>query len=120
MKRITDYFLGVIKAVRPFAIAAACALLIFSSASPALAFGNSSSKPSDGLKQLDRVQQKSEAAVSGGIESNNGARSVQKNASEGLNGVQGRANKGKMKSPSDANATSIEENVEEALEEVTP
>ena len=102
-------------------IACACALLIFSVAAPASAFGNSSSKPSDGVESLGGVRQKSEnAAASDAKGGANSTRSVSKDASEGLNGVQGTANKKDMISPEDTNATTVKAKVEEALEAITP
>lgn len=115
MKRMFSYLSMLAAWVKPTLIAASCALVIFANATPALAFGNSSSKASDGLEQLDKVQQKSENAISS---STSEAKRVVENAKEGLNGVQGKANKAKMVSPNDANGTSIEENIENALEDV--
>ena len=102
-------------------VACACALLIFATATPALAFGNSSSKASDGLESLDGVRDKSEnAAASGAKSSANSTSNVSKNATAGLNGVQGAANKEDMLSPEDANGTTVEDAIEDALEAVTP
>lgn len=125
MKTIFNYvaaaFSSVKKALKPAMIAGACALLIFSVAAPAMAFGNSDSKPSKGLEQLDGIQEKSEnAAASGPKTGANSGSSVTKDANKGLNGVQGAANKENMISPDDANGNSIESNVEDALESVTP
>ncbi|MEO0770063.1 MAG: hypothetical protein AAFY72_11640 [Cyanobacteria bacterium J06649_4] len=120
MKNIRNYFSSLASILRSVAIAAACALVVFSSATPAMAFGNSSSEPSDGLAQMDSVQEKSESTISGAISSDNGTKSVMKNSEKGLNGVQGSANAEKMISPEDANATSVESKIEDALDEVTP
>ncbi|MEL7333847.1 MAG: hypothetical protein AAFN12_16495 [Cyanobacteria bacterium J06560_2] len=118
MKHVRNTFSALLNAIRPLAIAAACALVVFSSATPALAFGGSDSKPSKGLEQLDTVQSKSENAISS-RSAENDTRAVMENSQKGLNGVQGRANKGDMISPSDANATSVETNIKEALEDIT-
>ena len=125
MKFVLNSLSNVIRAslawIKPLAIAAACALLIFSSASPALAFGNSNSKPSEGTAELSNVRQKSErAAASGAKSGENSSSSVRKDANAGLNGVQGDADKENMLNPQNANGTTVEEKVEQALDEVTP
>ncbi|MGD1864107.1 MAG: hypothetical protein ACFB0D_06095 [Phormidesmis sp.] len=107
-----------VSSLRPLMIAAACALVLFANATPAFAFGGSSSSAEKGLEQLGSVQEKSEAAISN--EGKNGTRNVVKNSKEGLNGVQGAANKKDMTSPSDASGNTIEGNIEEALDEMTP
>lgn len=110
---------NLLSALKPMAIAAVCALFLFANATPALAFGNSSSKASDGLEQLDGIQQKSEqAAASGAKAGANSAKSVRKDANRGLNGVQGQANKGDMISPNDANGNTIEGAIEDSLQEI--
>ncbi|NJM95866.1 MAG: hypothetical protein HC800_00420 [Phormidesmis sp. RL_2_1] len=123
MKHVRSYLSALFSALRPLAIAATCALVIFSSSAPALAvwgIGGSDSNPSEGLEKMDTIQEKSEDAITGSIDYANDARSVMKNSQEGLNGVQGAANKENMISPDDTNATTIESKVEEALEEATP
>ena len=120
MKRAYTSFRTLVAKLRPVAIALACALMVFSVATPAMAFGNSSSSPSKGVEQLDDVQDKSEEAITGAIDNANDGESVRKNSEEGLNGVQGAANKQNMKNPSNSGASSIEENIKEALEDVTP
>ena len=120
MKRAYTSFRTLLSNLRPFAIALACALVLFSSATPAFAFGNSSSRSDKGLEQLDGIQEESEEAITGQIDNANDRESVIKNSSEGLNGVQGAANAKNMKNPANSGATSIEENIKEALEDVTP
>lgn len=120
MKSISNRLSALFARLRPFAIAAACALLIFSSMSPAYAFGGARSDKAKGLEQLEGVQKESEKAISGSIKSDNDRESVTKNSQEGLNGVQGAANKENMISPDNAQGTTIEENIKEALESVTP
>jgi len=101
-------------------VAVACALIVFSNAAPALAFGSSSSKTSEGLEQLDKVQEKSARAISGERSAKNDTRAVMENSQKGLNGVQGEADKSKMTSPSDADSKTIEANVKDVLEKITP
>lgn len=120
MKKMLNYLLALTASVRPFVIAAVCTLFLFTSVAPALAIGGSNSSPSKGLEQLNGVQDKSEEAISGDLSSNNDGESVMKNSAEGLNGVQGKADKEDMYSPENSSATSVEENIEAALEEVTP
>ncbi|MGB3788933.1 MAG: hypothetical protein WA949_13055 [Phormidesmis sp.] len=120
MKKIFSYFSALFSSLRPLAIATACALFLFASATPALAFGNSGSSPAKGVEQLNGVQKESEKAISGKLSDNNDGKSVMKNSAEGLNGVQGAADKEDMYSPESSSATSVEENIEEALEEITP
>ncbi|MBE9061705.1 hypothetical protein [cf. Phormidesmis sp. LEGE 11477] len=120
MKKMLNSLSALAASFRPLAIASICALFLLTSVAPALAIGGSSSSPSKGLEQLDTVQKESEKAISGDLSSNNDGKSVMKKSAQGLNGVQGRANKKDMYSPDDANATSVEEKVENALEEVTP
>lgn len=120
MKSVLNHLSGLFVRLRPFAIAAACALLIFSSMSPAYAFGGTRSDKSKGLEQLDGIQKESEKTISGPIDSDNDLESEIKNSKEGLNGVQGAANKENMISPDNAKGATIEENIKEALEDVTP
>jgi hypothetical protein len=107
--------------LRPFAIALACALVIFSSATPALAFGKEhSSSLSKGEEQLDTLQKKSEEAITGPIDHANDAQSVMAESAKGLNGVQGDANKENMITREGAKGNTIEGNIKKVLEEVTP
>ena len=121
MKRFFNRVSEAFGRLRPFAIAAVCALVLLANATPALAFGGSNSSPDKGLEQLDSVQNKSEQAITKDGKNDMGSmRKVSKNAQEGLNGVQGAANKGDMISPNEADGNTIEGNIEEALEEITP
>lgn len=120
MKSVRNYFSTFLASLRPLAIAIACALLIFSSAAPALAFGKSSSSPAKGSESLNTVQEKSEQAISGPMTDDNGADSVMKNSQEGLNGVQGSADTEDMSNPANATGESVEQEIQEALEKITP
>lgn len=121
MKNFRSYLSSLLTGLRPFAIALACALMVFSSAAPALAaFGNSSSRPDKGLEQLDTVQKKSEEAISGPIDHANDGESVIKNSAKGLNGVQGDANKQEMVTRESAKGNTIEGSIKEVLEDITP
>ena len=120
MKSVRNYFSTFLASLRPLAIAAACALLVFSSAAPAMAFGKSDSSPSKGLESLDTVQKKSERAIAGPKTDANDADNVMKNSAKGLNGVQGAADTENMSRPSNAKGESVEQEIQEALEGITP
>lgn len=111
MKQFKNKVSTLVSSLRPLMIAAACALVLFVSATPAFALGGSSSSPEKGVEQLDGVQEKSEAAIS------EDQSNVAKNAKEGLNGVQGAANKKDMLSSSDASGDTVEDTIEAALED---
>ena len=123
MKSVRNYFSALLSHLRPFAVALACALLIFSSAAPAFAFGSNSSSPSKGGESLDTITKKSEEAISGPLTNKNDGESVMKNAQRGLNGVQGAGDTENMISRDEAQtkgATSVEENIKGTLEDITP
>ncbi len=121
MKQFFNKLSALLVRLRPFAIAATCAFVLFVNAAPAFAFGNSSSQPEKGLEQLNGVQEMSEDAITkNGKNDMSSMRNVSKNAEKGLNEVQGAADKENMISPSSARAESVESNIEEALESITP
>lgn len=98
--------------------AVACAFLLFAAASPAVAFGNSSSAPSEGVSSMNDLQETSKQAVKGDPD---GLNKVQRKAKRGLNEVQGAANAEKMNTPADSKqATTVTEQVEDVLENITP
>ena len=123
MKHVYNSVRTILSSLRPVAIAFVCALMIFSNASPAVAilgFGDSNSSPDKGLEQLDGVQETSEEAITGSIDNANDREDVMKKSQEGLNGVQGAANRGEMKSPSNARgASSVEDSIKQGLEKAT-
>jgi hypothetical protein len=94
----------------------ACALLVFTAASPALAFGSSNSNPQQGTAQMNELQETSKRAVK--AEPRDRAEMQQK-AEEGINEVQGSANREQMYSSKKSQATSVRKQVENALEDVT-
>jgi TolA-binding protein len=94
----------------------ASVLLIFSAASPAVAFGNSSSSPAKGTAQMNDLQAESERAVK---REPRDLKEVQRKAQEGPNEVQGRADMNKMNTPENSKqATTVREQVENAFEDV--
>ncbi|MEO0456357.1 MAG: hypothetical protein AAF152_07195 [Cyanobacteria bacterium P01_A01_bin.114] len=115
MKSSSSKISVIVRGLKGLAIALTCAVMLFSSSMPAFAFGmNKSANPSEGAAQLDQVQQESEKVSNS---QPRGRESVQTKAERGLNGVQGAADTGKMKSPSDASgATTVKEQVEGALD----
>lgn len=119
MKSVRNYLSALLTNLRPLAIALACALLIFSSAAPAFAFGSAPSPLDKGEEPLDTITRKSEKAVSGSLSKDNDI----KNSQEGLNGVQGAGDKENMISRDEAKAkgaTTIEEKIKDTLEDITP
>lgn len=120
MKSIRSYFSTLFASLRPLAIAIACALLIFSSAAPALAFGKSDSSLSKGEESLNTVQKKSERAIAGPQNDASDASSVRKDSAEGINGIQGTADTEDMSTPANAKGESVEQEIQEVLEKITP
>ena len=95
----------------------ACVLLVFMAASPALAFGGSNSSPDQGTTQMNELQKTSERAVK--AEPRNQAE-LQRKAEEGINEVQGSADRGQMYSSKHSSQTnSVGQQIENALENMT-
>lgn len=90
-----------------------CGLLFISSAYPAQAV---TSKATDGEASLNRVQAKTDDVASSNPR---GIKEVTKEAQKGLNAVQGGADKGKMVSPEDTNATTVKEKTANFLDNLT-
>ncbi len=123
MKSVRNYVSTLLNRLRPVMIALACALLVFSTAAPAFAFGSAPSRLDKGVEPLDTITKKSEEAISGPIDNANDAESVIKNSQEGLNGVQGAGDTENMISRDEAKAkgaTSIEQKIKNTLEDITP
>ncbi len=123
MESVRNYISTLFASLRPLMIALACALLIFSSAAPAFAFGSAPSRLDKGEEPLDTITKKSEDAISGPLNDDNSGESVMKNSQEGLNGVQGAGDTENMITPEEAQAkgaTTIEENIKNTLETITP
>jgi hypothetical protein len=88
------------------------AVLLFSNALPTLAV---SSRPSQGEDQLQQIEQKSKDVLKSNPRS---LKESQKDAENGLNTVQGQANKEKMKNPGNTDATSIKDMLQQKLDNV--
>lgn len=103
--------------IRRWAVAAVLGVaLLLTNVSPALAIGSSPSDPSDGLTQLDKIEQRSKDVLKNGPR---GMEEVQTRAEGGLNGVQGAADRSKMSTPANSQAaTSVMDNIKDALSDV--
>ncbi len=108
---------AILRPMRVLVIAFACTVLFFSNMLPAAAIGSSQSRPSQGSVRMDEIQRKSEEVTKADPLS---LEETQKEANKGINEIQGDANKDKMFRPENSRqATSVEEQVEHALEKVT-
>jgi len=106
---------------RTLAVIFTCTLLLFTNAVPAFAATanttQTKSDPTKGSERLDNVQKKSEEILR---HPPLDMKSVQDEANQGLNEVQGAADIQDMSRPSNSQkATSIEEKAEQILEKVT-
>ena len=90
-----------------------CGLLFISTAYPAQA---ATSKTTDGEASLNRIQAKTDDVARSNPR---GIDEVTKEAQKGLNAVQGSADKDKMISPEDADATTVKEKAANFLENLT-
>jgi flagellar motility protein MotE (MotC chaperone) len=109
--------LNALRPLRFVVILFACALMFLSSAVPAMAYGTDKSNPREGTAQLDEIQAKSERAAK---EPPQSLKEVQSEAQKGYNEIQGDADLDKMSRPENSqDATTIQEKVEEILENVT-
>jgi len=86
--------------------------LFFSSALPAAAVGSSTTKGED---QLKRIEQKSEEVLKKGPRA---LEETKSEANKGINAVQGSADAEKMKKEESPNATSVEQQVKEAVKNI--
>ncbi|QSJ15344.1 hypothetical protein JYQ62_26330 [Nostoc sp. UHCC 0702] len=106
--------------IRPFRFVIAatlCLTLLLTNAFPAAAIGSSKSELSEGTTQLSGIQKETDKVARSAPPS---LEEVQSKSQEGLNEVQGDADKNKMKSPENSqNATSVIDKVENYLQKVT-
>ncbi|MEL6401594.1 MAG: hypothetical protein AAFR26_21340 [Cyanobacteria bacterium J06626_4] len=104
--------------VKAFMAVAMCAFILLETASPAMAFGNSSSDRSQGLVEMNEMKEISKAAFRNEPRS---TEEVQNNAKQGSNAVQGSANLEKMNVPANSQQTrTVAEQAEDVLENITP
>lgn len=100
-----------------WAIAATlCTLVFVANVQPASAFGGSSSKPSDGVVQLDKVEQQAKDVLKNGPR---GGDEVAARAEGGINGVQGGASASKMETPANSkDATTVADGIKGAIQDM--
>ncbi|MBM0740638.1 hypothetical protein JOY44_03230 [Phormidium sp. CLA17] len=103
------------QAIRTILVAFTCAILVFSTAFPALAGGKTApTSLTKGEAPLTDIIDKSEDIIQNGVPS---MEQVQKTANEGINEIQGSADMNKMSRPSNSRkAVSIEERIKTGLE----
>ena len=99
--------------IRLFITVFVCGLFMLSAVSPVQA---ATSKATDGEASLNRIQAKTDDVARSNPR---GMKEVSKKAQNGLNGVQGSADKGKMVSPEDSNATTVREQAAKILDNLT-
>lgn len=99
--------------VRMAIAALMCGLMFVSIASPVQA---ATSGTTDGEVSLNRIQEKTDDVASSNPR---GIKEVTKEAQKGLNAVQGGADKGKMISPQEADATTVKEKAASFLDNLT-
>jgi predicted PurR-regulated permease PerM len=101
--------------IRTILVAFTCAILIFSTAFPALAGGKTApTNLTKGEAPLNDIIDKSQDIIQNGIPS---MEQVQKEANKGINEVQGSADSDKMNRPDNSRkAVSIEERIKTGLE----
>ncbi|NJN88620.1 MAG: hypothetical protein HC881_22995 [Leptolyngbyaceae cyanobacterium SL_7_1] len=106
-----------LRPVRFLILAFTCAMLFFANAFPAIAAGVSApSSPSKGTAPINDILEESENALKAEPRT---MEEVIEKANQGPNEVQGGADLDQMKRPDNSNAVTIEERVEEILENVT-
>ncbi|MBD1933701.1 MULTISPECIES: low temperature-induced protein [Cyanophyceae] len=126
MKSIRFNLSAWVRPVRLVIAAVACAFLVFSYATPAFSasknnpptgISGTQSKPSDGEANLLDIELKSQEAV---LSKPYSLEETQKEASKGLNEIQGDSDIENMKRPENTQGVdSIEQKIEKALEAVT-
>ena len=90
-----------------------CGLMFVSFANPVQA---ATSKTTDGEVSLNRIQDKTDDVASSNPR---GIKEVTKEAQKGLNAVQGSADKDKMVSPQEADATTVKEKAANFIDNLT-
>ncbi|BAZ39188.1 conserved hypothetical low temperature-induced protein [Calothrix sp. NIES-4101] len=108
---------SVVRSFRFIIATALCLTLLFSNVLPASANSTSRSADTDATSQLNKIQEKTDKI---GASKGPDLEETQAETQNGLNEVQGDADKDKMFRPSNSqNATSIENQVENFLEKAT-
>lgn len=104
--------LPVKRLVRTLVAVCFCTLLFVSNAFPAFA---TTSSPTKGEEQLLGIEKEAQKAV---LKDPMSLEETQDKTNEGINEVQGDADKDKMLNPSNTNATSFKEQVEKAVSKI--
>lgn len=107
-----NFNLPVKRFVRSLIAVCFCALMFVSNAFPAFAVTSSLTK---GEAQLTGIEKEAQKAV---LKDPMSLEETQKKANEGINEVQGDADKDKMKNPSNTRATSFEQQVKKAVSNI--
>lgn len=94
-----------------------CAMLLFNTAAPAFADHHANSRPSEGTAQMNDLQETSKRALE---REPRGKNEVRGQAQKGPNSVQGDADVGKMNSVGNSSAKTVRDQLEDALDSVTP
>jgi len=118
--RSVRFNLSALRPVRILFAICVSALLVFSQALPAFSAPvnptGSSTAPQQGEAQLRGIEKEAQEAV---LDKPYSRKETQKKAQEGLNEIQGAADLNKMSRPENAEATSVEDKLKNALESVT-
>ena len=104
------------RSIRALVIVFACAVFVLSNALPAAAIGSNPTRTDEGDTRLDQIFRKSEEVTKApplGMEE------TQREANRGINEIQGSADKEQMNRPENSQATSVADQVEEVLENIT-
>jgi hypothetical protein len=107
-----------IQPLRTLLVTVTCALFLLLNVSSALAAGHSTpSKATEGEAQLNKIYDRSEDMLQNGIPS---LEQVEKRANEGINEVQGDADKDKMSRPGNSQqAVSVKDQIKKSLEKAS-
>ena len=118
--RSVRFNLSALRPVRILFAICVSALLVFSQALPAFSAPvnptGSSTAPQQGEAQLRGIEREAQKAA---IDKPYSRKETQSKAQEGLNEIQGAADINKMSRPENAEATSVEDKLKNALESVT-
>lgn len=118
--RSVRFNLSALRPVRILFAICVSALLVFSQALPAFSAPvnptGSSTAPQQGEAQLRGIEREAQKAA---IDKPYSRKKTQSKAQEGLNEIQGAADINKMSRPENAEATSVEDKLKNALESVT-
>jgi len=107
-----NFNLPINRLLRSFITVCFCALMFVSSAFPAFAVTSSPTKGTDQLLGIEKEAQKAVLREPMSMEE------TEEKANQGINEIQGDADKDKMKNPSNTNATSFDQQVRKAVSNI--